>query len=160
MARKNKHDWEKLIEEAARSGLRVSEEVYLWEFLNDSNIASNNSKSERCFSFFAVLRNQIKMFGSVRGTENAACLESLEQTAREYVENTRFYYQFLIDKYCPFVRAQKDKESISKSKEIDDFLPWFERTKDYGAFCADKRTRVRLATDSLPWRPSGLLHVR
>lgn len=115
-----------------------NQEVYLREFLDDSSIASNNSKSERCFSFFAVLRNQIKMFGSVRGAENAACLESLEQTAREYVENTRSYYQFLIDKYCPFVRAQEDKESISESKEIDDFLPWSERTKDYGKELKEK----------------------
>jgi hypothetical protein len=54
------------------------------------------------------------------------------------VENTRSYYQFLIDKYCPFVRAQEDKESISESKEIDDFLPWSERTKDYGKELKEK----------------------
>lgn len=108
-----------------------NQEVYLREFLDDSNIASNNSKSERCFSFFGVLRTQIKMFGSVRGAENAAFLESLEQTAREYMDNTRFYYQFLIDRYCPFVLKQDDEEAISKSAEIDDFLPWSEKWKDY-----------------------------
>ena len=63
------------------------------------------------------------MFGSVRGAEDAACLKSLEQTAKEYVGNTRIYYQYLVDKYCPFVRAQEDGTSISILEEIDAYLP-------------------------------------
>ena len=116
----------------------TNQEVYLREFLDDSNIASNNSKAERKFAFFAVLRNQIKMFGSVRGAEDAACLESLEQTAREYVGNTRLYYQFLIDKYCPFVRAQLEGTSISLLEEIDDYLPWSEEWKTYESSIKEK----------------------
>ena len=116
----------------------TNQEVYLREFLDDSNIASNNSKAERKFAFFAVLRNQIKMFGSVRGAEDAACLESLEQTAREYVGNTRIYYQYLIDKYCPFVRAQEDGASISILEEIDDYLPWSEEWKLYESSIIEK----------------------
>ena len=112
--------------------------MYLREFLDNSNIASNNSKAERKFAFFAVLRNQIKMFGSVRGAEDAACLESLEQTAREYVGNTRLYYQFLIDKYCPFVRAQLEGTSISLLEEIDDYLPWSEEWKTYESSIKEK----------------------
>lgn len=116
----------------------TNQEVYLREFLDDSNIASNNSKAERKFAFFAVLRNQIKMFGSVRGAEDAACLESLEQTAREYVGNTRIYYQFLIDQYCPFVRAQEEGTSISSLEEIDDYLPWSEKWKQYESSIIEK----------------------
>ena len=74
--------------------------------------------------FFSILRNQIKMFGSSGGAEDAAVLESLEQTAREYMGNTRLYYQYLVDKYCPFVQEQDDKEAVSGMDEMDDFLPW------------------------------------
>ena len=81
--------------------------------------------------FFSILRNQIKMFGSSGGAEDAAVLESLEQTAREYIENTRLYYQYLVDKYCPFVQEQDDKEAVSGLEEIDDFLPWSPKWKDY-----------------------------
>lgn len=108
-----------------------NQEVYLKEFLDDSNIASNNSKSERKFVFFSILRNQIKMFGSSGGAEDAAVLESLEQTAREYMGNTRLYYQYLVDKYCPFVQEQDDKEAVSGLEEMDDFLPWSPKWKDY-----------------------------
>ena len=80
----------------------------------------------------------LKMFGSVRGAENAACLESLEQTAREYVGNTKIYYQYLIDKYCPFVRAREDGTSISLLEEIDDYLPWSEEWKCYESSVIEK----------------------
>lgn len=64
-----------------------NQEVYLRIILDDSNIASNNAKAERCFAFFWVLRSQIKMFGSEKAAENASILESLEQTARAYVDS-------------------------------------------------------------------------
>lgn len=83
-----------------------NQEVYLKEFLDDSNIASNNSKSERKFVFFSILRNQIKMFGSSGGVEDAAVLESLEQTAREYMGNTKLYYQYLVDMYARSYRSR------------------------------------------------------
>ena len=40
-----------------------NQEVYLRIILDDSNIASNNAKADRCFAFFGVLRSQIKLEG-------------------------------------------------------------------------------------------------
>lgn len=108
-----------------------NQEQYLRKFLDDGEVASNNSKCERKFAFFAVLRNQIKMFGSERGAETAAVLESLEQTAREHVGDTRLYYKFLIEKYCPFVRRQPERTDVSLLEEIDTFLPWSNEWKAY-----------------------------
>ena len=104
-----------------------NQEVYLREFLADSNIASNNSKCERKFAFFATLRNQIRMFGSVRGAETAATYESIEQTAREYIRNTRIYYKYLIEKMCPFIREKRKEDpdvDFSEMKEIQQFQVW------------------------------------
>ena len=110
-----------------------NQEEYLREFLDDSNIASNNSKCERKIAFFAVLRNQVKMFGSEKGAMIAADLESIEQTAREHIQNTRIYYRFLIDKLCPFVNEQGFEADFSNMKEMDRFLPWSDEYKLYEA---------------------------
>ncbi len=111
-----------------------NQEMYLREFLEDSNIASNNSKCERKFAFFATLRNQIKMFGSFRGAETAATFESIEQTAREYIPNTRIYYKYLIEKMCPFIR-EKRKENpdvdFSSVNEIRQFYAWSPEYRKY-----------------------------
>ncbi len=111
-----------------------NQEIYLRGFLEDSNIASNNSKCERKFAFFATLRNQIKMFGSFRGAETAATFESIEQTAREYIPNTRIYYKYLIEKMCPFIR-EKRKENpdvdFSSVKEIKQFYAWSPEYRKY-----------------------------
>ncbi len=104
-----------------------NQKVYLQKFLEDSNIASNNSKCERKFAFFATLRNQIKMFGSVKGAEAAATFESIEQTAREYIPNTRIYYKYLIDKMCPFIREKRKEDpnvDFSTMDEIGQFQVW------------------------------------
>ena len=98
-----------------------NQEVYLREFLEDSNIASNNSKCERKFAFFATLRNQIKMFGSARGAKIAAILESIEQTAREYTRNTRIYYKYLIEKMCPFIREKRKEDPDVNFQMLDEF---------------------------------------
>ena len=111
-----------------------NQEVYLQEFLNDSNIASNNSKCERMFAFFATLRNQIKMFGSARGAETAATLESIEQTARIYTRNTRIYYKYLIEKMCPFIQEKKEENpdvDFSTIEEFQRFHIWSEEFSEY-----------------------------
>ncbi len=111
-----------------------NQEVYLREFLADSNIASNNSKCERKFAFFATLRNQIKMFGSVRGAETAATYESIEQTAREYIRNTRIYYKYLIEKMCPFIREKRKEDpdvDFSDMKELQQFQVWSPEYRRY-----------------------------
>ena len=115
-----------------------NQEEYLREFLDDSNIASNNSKCERKFAFFGILRNQIKMFGSEKGAMIAADLESIEQTAREYIQNTRIYYRFLIDKLCTFVNEQSHKADLPNMKEMDCFLPWSDEYKLYEADVLEK----------------------
>ena len=106
-----------------------NQEVYLNQFLEDGNIASNNSKCERIFAFFAILRNQIKMFGSLEGARCAARLESIEQTAREYVKDTRIYYQFLFDEFIPFVK--RHDPNITSLPELADYLPWTEKAEKY-----------------------------
>ena len=111
-----------------------NQEVYLREFLEDSNIASNNSKCERKFAFFATLRNQIKMFGSARGAEIAAILESIEQTAREYTRNTRIYYKYLIEKMCPFIREKQREDPDVNFQVLDEFQQfqiWSSEFKKY-----------------------------
>lgn len=111
-----------------------NQEVYLREFLEDSNIASNNSKCERKFAFFATLRNQIKMFGSARGAEVAATLESIEQTAREYTGNTRIYYKYLIEKMCPFIRDKQKEDpdvDFQALEEFQQFHVWSDEFKAY-----------------------------
>ena len=110
-----------------------NQEIYLEQFLNDGSIASNNSKCERKFAFFAILRNQIKMFGSLKGAEIAADLETIEQTAREYIPNTRTYYQFLIDELCPFVKERGFEGDHLYMEELDRFMPWSEEYKKYHA---------------------------
>ena len=92
-----------------------NQEVYLNQFLENGNSASNNSKCERKFAFFAVLRNQIKMFGSLAGARCAARLESIEQTAREYIKDTRIYYRFLFDEFIPFIKQDPDKDFASQT---------------------------------------------
>ena len=118
-----------------------NQEEYLRVFLDDGETASNNSKCERKIANFAVFRNQFKMFGSFQGAETAAALESLEQTAREYVSDTRLYYRFLIEQYCPFVRRQPEGTNISLLEEIDTFLPWSDKWKAY-----EKEVRKKEAT--------------
>ena len=111
-----------------------NQETYLREFLEDSNIASNNSKCERKFAFFAILRNQIKMFGSARGAEVAAVLESIEQTAREYTRNTRIYYKYLIEKMCPFIREKRKEDPNVNFQVLDEFKQfqiWSSEFKKY-----------------------------
>ena len=66
---------------------------------------------------------------------------SLEQTAREYVSDTRLYYRFLIEQYCPFVRRQPEGTNISLLEEIDTFLPWSDKWKAY-----EKEVRKKEAT--------------
>ena len=108
-----------------------NQEVYLNQFLEDGNIASNNSKCERKFAFFAILRNQIKMFGSLAGARIAARMESIEQTAREYIRDTRIYYKFLFDEFIPFVKKQDPDTDFVSLPELADYLPWSERNKRY-----------------------------
>lgn len=111
-----------------------NQEVYLRQFLEDSSIASNNSKCERKFAFFATLRNQIKMFGSARGAEIAATLESIEQTAREYTRNTRVYYKYLIEKMCPFIREKRKEDPNVNFQALDEFQQfqiWSDEFKKY-----------------------------
>jgi hypothetical protein len=108
-----------------------NQEVYLNQFLEDGNIASNNSKCERKFAFFAILRNQIKMFGSLEGARCAARLESIEQTAREHTKDTRSYYQFLLDEFIPFVKKQDPDTDFASLPELADYLPWSEKNKKY-----------------------------
>ena len=108
-----------------------NQEVYLNQFLEDGNIASNNSKCERKFAFFAVLRNQIKMFGSLAGARCAARLESIEQTAREYIKDTRIYYQFLFDEFIPFIKKQDPDTDFASLPELSDYFPWSEKNKKY-----------------------------
>ena len=111
-----------------------NQETYLREFLEDSNIASNNSKCERKFAFFAILRNQIKMFGSARGAEVAAVLESIEQTAREYTRNTRIYYKYLNEKMCPFIREKRKEDPNVNFQVLDEFKQfqiWSSEFKKY-----------------------------
>lgn len=73
------------------------------------------------------------MFGSFRGAQIAGHLEGLEQTARQYVKNTRIYYQFLFDRLIPFIK-EAEKSDIdggadwADAEELDSFLPW---SKDY-----------------------------
>lgn len=118
-----------------------NQEAYLREFLDDSSIASNNSRCERKFAFFAILRNQIKMFGSENGALIAADLESIEQTAREHIQNTRIYYQFLIDKLCPFIKKQGFDADFSNMKELDSFLPW---SKEFNLYEAQTLEREKV----------------
>ena len=108
-----------------------NQEVYLNQFLEDGNIASNNSKCERIIAFFAILRNQIKMFGSLEGARCAARLESIEQTAREYVKDTRIYYQFLFDEFIPFVKRHDPNTNFTSLPELADYLPWSEKAEKY-----------------------------
>ena len=108
-----------------------NQEVYLNKFLDDGNISNNNSKAERKFAFFAILRNQIKMFGSLKGAECAALLESIEQTAHEHIRDTRIYYQFLFDEFIPFVNKQKPDTDFQSLAETTDYLPW---TKKYDKY--------------------------
>ena len=113
-----------------------NQEVYLEEFLKDGNIACQNSKSEQKIAFFAVLRGQIKMFGSFRGAQVASTLEGLEQTARKHVKETRIYYQFLLDKLLPYIRKQNKAhpgETIDwgHTEELDQFMPWSEEYAEY-----------------------------
>ena len=108
-----------------------NQEVFLDQFLEDGNIASNNSKCERKFAFFAILRNQVKMFGSMEGARIAARLESIEQTAREHIKDTRIYYQFLFDEFIPFVKRQEPDTDFVSLPELADYLPWSEKNKEY-----------------------------
>lgn len=111
-----------------------NQEIYLREFLEDSNIASNNSECERKFAFVAMLRNQIKMFGSLLGAEIAAVFESIEQTARAYTPNTLTYYKYLIDKMCPFIRAKLEEDpnvDFSTMEEMQQFLVWSPEYRQY-----------------------------
>ena len=120
-----------------------NQEPYLREFLEDGEICSNNSKCERKIAFFAVLRTQLKMFGSFKGAEVAALLETIEQTAREYMADTRLYYKFLIEKYCPFVKRQEKGKDISSMEEINDFLPWAD---NWAAYEKDGREKESILT--------------
>ena len=95
---------------------------------------------------FGILRNQTKMFRSSGGAEDAAVLEFLEQTAREYIGNTRLYYQNLVDRYCPFVQEQDDMEDVSGLGEMDDFLPWSPNWKDYEKELKEKEKILASAT--------------
>ena len=113
-----------------------NQEVYLEEFLKDGNIACQNSKSEQKIAFFAVLRGQIKMFGSFRGAQVAGTLEGLEQTARNYVKETRIYYQFLLDRLLPYIRKQYkahpgETTDWVHDEELDRFMPWSEEYAVY-----------------------------
>ena len=108
-----------------------NQEIFLDQFLEDGNIASNNSKCERKFAFFAILRNQVKMFGSMEGARIAARLESIEQTAREHIKDTRIYYQFLFDEFIPFVKRQEPDTDFVSLPELADYLPWSEKNKEY-----------------------------
>ena len=100
-------------------------------------------KCERKIAFFAVLRTQLKMFGSFKGAEVAALLETIEQTAREYMADTRLYYKFLIEKYCPFVKRQEKGKDISSMEEINDFLPWAD---NWAAYEKDGREKESILT--------------
>lgn len=121
-----------------------NQEVYLEQFLTDGNIASNNSLCERKFAFFSVLRNQIKMFGSFRGAQIAGRLEGLEQTAREYVKNTRIYYQFLFEQLIPYIDAARKSAPDGKIPDwsaasgLDRFIPWSEEYAEYEAAALSK----------------------
>jgi hypothetical protein len=108
-----------------------NQEVYLNKFLDDGNISCNNSKAERKFAFFAILRNQIKMFGSTEGIECAALLESIEQTTRDYIKDTRIYYQFLFDEFIPFVNRQEPGTDYQSLDETMNYLPWSKRYEEY-----------------------------
>ncbi len=113
-----------------------NQEVYLEKFLEDGNIACQNSKSEQKIAFFAVLRGQIKMFGSFRGAQVAGTLEGLEQTTKNHVKNTRYYYQFLLDMLLPYVRKMIKShpgESIdwAHNEELDQYMPWSEKYAVY-----------------------------
>ena len=113
-----------------------NQEVYLEEFLKDGNIACQNSKSEQKIAFFAVLRGQIKMFGSFRGGQVAGTLEGVEQTARKYVKYTRVYYQFLLDEMVPYIRkiekAHPGKDvDWAHDEGLDRFMPWSEDYLSY-----------------------------
>lgn len=112
------------------------QEVYLKKFIEDGNIASNNSLCERKFAFFAVLRGQIKMFGSFHGAAVAGRLEGLEQTARPYVKNTRIYYQYLFEQMIPFINKKRketedDPIDWENEKYLDRYMPW---SKEYIAY--------------------------
>ena len=108
-----------------------NQEVYLNKFLDDGNISCNNLKAERKFAFFAILRNQIKMFGSTEGIECAALLESIEQTNRDYFKDTRIYYQFLFDEFIPFVNRQEPGTDYQSLDETMNYLPWSKRYEEY-----------------------------
>lgn len=125
-----------------------NQEVYLEEFLKNGDIASNNTNCERKFAFFSVLRNQIKMFGSFRGAQIAGHLEGLEQTARQYVKNTRIYYQFLFERLIAFVKKVEKSnadggEDWANAGELDRFMPWSEEYLEYEAsVLAEERQAV------------------
>lgn len=67
----------------------------------------------------------------VKKKRTGAALESPEQTAREYVSDTRLYYRFLLEQYCQFVRQQPEGTNISILEETDTFLPWSDKWKAY-----------------------------
>lgn len=108
-----------------------NQEVYLNKFLEDGNVANNNAKAERKFAFFAILRNQVKMFGSPEGVEVAALLESIEQTARDYIKDTRIYYQFLFDEFVPFIKAQEPDTDYQSLADTAEYLPGSKKYEKY-----------------------------
>ena len=71
------------------------------------------------------------MFGSMEGARIAARLESIEQTAREHIKDTRIYYQFLFDEFIPFVKRQEPDTDFVSLPELADYLPWSEKNKEY-----------------------------
>ena len=126
-----------------------NQEVYLEEFLKDGNIACQNSKSEQKIAFFAVLRGQVKMFGSFRGAQVAGTLEGLEQTARQHVKDTRIYYQFLLDRLVPYIRKKRlmkehpeDTIDWAHDEALDAFTA---RSKEYLQYEMELKKQERAA---------------
>ena len=68
-----------------------------------------------------------------------AVFESIEQTAQSYVNNMRYYYNFLLEEMLPFINEHCKDHSIvdcadhefSFVDELDDYLPWSEKYKKY-----------------------------
>lgn len=125
------------ISDALKKALKYAgnNEKFFREFLNDPNIAIDNSRAERCARIFARGRANFFCTRGSNGSEALMYHYSLVETARANGANPFYYIKYVFEKLTPYKTGsgKNTKMKIVPKEELEKMTPWSPEYKQYEA---------------------------